>query len=244
MLLRRITKHVKEQNWFAVALDFVIVVVGVFIGLQVSNWSASRTDRADEANFLERLHDDLVRVEDSSARVRTRRISMIDDLNGAAAVIFAGDPDQMLTEAQCFAIGSSHYYNINVLGLPSLTELANAGRVEIIQNREIRTALVEYQQRVEALKDYSQTQPLTISNLITFRPELVTAKPYFDAALGEMQAAILCDLAGMREDQAFLNALAENIDSYDAYLRDGLLPWSDQLDKVHHMVDDALRLAH
>ena len=26
MLLRRITEHVKDQNWFAVALDFVIVV--------------------------------------------------------------------------------------------------------------------------------------------------------------------------------------------------------------------------
>ena len=29
MILRRITEHVKAQNWFAVAIDFVIVVVGV-----------------------------------------------------------------------------------------------------------------------------------------------------------------------------------------------------------------------
>ena len=34
MLLRRITKHIKEQNWFAVGIDFVIVVFGVFIGIQ------------------------------------------------------------------------------------------------------------------------------------------------------------------------------------------------------------------
>lgn len=25
MILRRLTKHVKDQNWFTVALDFVIV---------------------------------------------------------------------------------------------------------------------------------------------------------------------------------------------------------------------------
>lgn len=31
MLLRSLTKHVKAQNWFAVGLDFLIVVVGVFI---------------------------------------------------------------------------------------------------------------------------------------------------------------------------------------------------------------------
>jgi hypothetical protein len=30
MILRRISAHVKDQNWFAVGVDFVIVVIGVF----------------------------------------------------------------------------------------------------------------------------------------------------------------------------------------------------------------------
>lgn len=38
MRLRHITKHVQDQNWFAVTLDLLIVVPGVFIGIQVSNW--------------------------------------------------------------------------------------------------------------------------------------------------------------------------------------------------------------
>ena len=241
MILRRITKHVKEQNWFAVGIDFFIVVVGVFIGLQVANWNSGRTDRADEAIFLERLHDDLVRVEDASARVRTRRISLIDDLNSAAAVVFNDDPAQQLTPDQCLAIGSSSYYYINVLGLPSLTELANAGRVEIIRDRNLRTALVEYQQRVEALKYFTQTQTLVITNMATFRPELVKMESYFDVTLDEIYARYLCDVSGMREDQAFLNAMSENIDSYDAYLRDGLLPWNKQLIEVQRLVDRALK---
>ena len=29
MILRSITKHVRDQNWFAVGIDFLIVVVGV-----------------------------------------------------------------------------------------------------------------------------------------------------------------------------------------------------------------------
>ncbi|PHR93274.1 MAG: hypothetical protein COA69_04840 [Robiginitomaculum sp.] len=33
MRLRSIMKHVRDQNWFAIFLDFFIVVVGVFIGL-------------------------------------------------------------------------------------------------------------------------------------------------------------------------------------------------------------------
>ena len=39
MILRSVTKHIKDQNWFAVGLDFLIVVVGVFIGIQVANWN-------------------------------------------------------------------------------------------------------------------------------------------------------------------------------------------------------------
>jgi len=33
MILRRLTKNVQDQIWFAVSIDHVIVVVGVFIRL-------------------------------------------------------------------------------------------------------------------------------------------------------------------------------------------------------------------
>ena len=59
LLLRSITKHVKDQNWFAVALDFVIVVIGVFIGIQVANWNEARLVRQEQRAFLEQLYADL-----------------------------------------------------------------------------------------------------------------------------------------------------------------------------------------
>ena len=59
MLLRRITKHVKDQNWFAVGIDFVIVVIGVFIGIQVANWNDARNDAQREQQVLVELLDDL-----------------------------------------------------------------------------------------------------------------------------------------------------------------------------------------
>lgn len=42
MRLRRLMEHSKDQNWLAVVLDFFIVVTGVFIGLQVSEWNEGR----------------------------------------------------------------------------------------------------------------------------------------------------------------------------------------------------------
>lgn len=59
MLLRRVTEHVREQNWTAIVIDFVIVVVGVFIGIQVANWNAERETRQKAAIFTERLKADL-----------------------------------------------------------------------------------------------------------------------------------------------------------------------------------------
>jgi len=40
MILRRITEHVKAQNWFAVGLDFVIVVIVWVSRCLASNGSA------------------------------------------------------------------------------------------------------------------------------------------------------------------------------------------------------------
>ena len=59
MLLRRITKHVKEQNWFAVGLDFFIVVVGILIAFQITNWSEARQQKAQTAQALNSIEAEL-----------------------------------------------------------------------------------------------------------------------------------------------------------------------------------------
>ena len=56
MILRRISENVRSQNWFTVAVEFVIVVVGVFLGLQVQDWNEARKERIEEQGLLSRLH--------------------------------------------------------------------------------------------------------------------------------------------------------------------------------------------
>ena len=69
MLLRRITEHVKAQNWFAVALDFFIVVVGVFIGIQVANWNEDRNDHQAYLEAHERMVEEAKRNIANTIRV-------------------------------------------------------------------------------------------------------------------------------------------------------------------------------
>jgi hypothetical protein len=59
MILRRIIAHLRDQQGTAIAIDFVIVVLGVFIGIQVSNLNTARIDRALEADYIERIVSDL-----------------------------------------------------------------------------------------------------------------------------------------------------------------------------------------
>ncbi|MFN0023869.1 MAG: hypothetical protein ACKVS5_08215, partial [Parvularculaceae bacterium] len=63
MILRRVIAHFRKQEWTAIAIDFVIVVVGVFIGIQVSNWNAGRADRVSERHYLAQLRQDLKLVQ-------------------------------------------------------------------------------------------------------------------------------------------------------------------------------------
>ena len=59
MIPRRLYEHVKSHNWFAVAIDFVIVVVGVFIGIQVANWNAERHEKNAVRAYIERIREDI-----------------------------------------------------------------------------------------------------------------------------------------------------------------------------------------
>ena len=90
MLLRRITEHVKAQNWFAVALDFLIVVVGVFIGLQVSNWNDARAaDRKSALTGKAELSDEALLINAYRATqylVNARRRLTFDELSSTGEI--------------------------------------------------------------------------------------------------------------------------------------------------------------
>ena len=55
MLLRSVTKHVKDQNWFAVFLDFFIVVAGILIAIQITEWYEAQSNKVGLTGSLERL---------------------------------------------------------------------------------------------------------------------------------------------------------------------------------------------
>ena len=58
MIIRRLAGALREQNWFTVVMEVMIVVVGIFIGLQVDGWNEWRKKQQNIESQLLRIADD------------------------------------------------------------------------------------------------------------------------------------------------------------------------------------------
>lgn len=45
MILSGLARSLKERNWATIFVEFVLLVLGVFLGIQASNWNTSETER-------------------------------------------------------------------------------------------------------------------------------------------------------------------------------------------------------
>ena len=88
-MIRRFREHATKQNWVAVAVDFVIVVVGVFLGIQVNNWNQMRVDRNTGAEYRERLSDELRTTENAMRGLEA--YSNAAKTSGGAALLVLND---------------------------------------------------------------------------------------------------------------------------------------------------------
>lgn len=148
MTLRRVIEHVKAQNWFAVGIDFVIVVVGVFIGIQVSNWNAARGERAKEYGYLVRLHEDLqqsIATIDRTVRLLERQAAgqtlFLDALAECAVPLDASAEID-------YAISTLGYINAPIFSSRTYDELTSSGEFDVIESEEIKSALSHVVRRV------------------------------------------------------------------------------------------------
>ena len=53
---RRLAQSLREQNWTTIFIEFVLLVLGVFLGIQVANWNEDRQLEARRGAALTRLH--------------------------------------------------------------------------------------------------------------------------------------------------------------------------------------------
>jgi len=205
MILRRVTEHVRRQDWTAILIDLLIVVVGVFIGIQVSNWNEDRSDRALEATYLASLAEDVrsdIEEIDTTIAVSTWRMSVLEALvfrapgetvpvsYEIAGVVRTVNPAPPFTDAESRSVGLATIYIRTIDGNRSTYEtLLNTGGIGLLRD----TALLRHVQRYYAAVDELQD---TEKGLLVIRDDMIAAlhqaglSPLDERNLAELSAAL------------------------------------------------------
>ena len=142
MLLRRITKHVTEQNWFAVCIDFLIVVLGILIAFQITNWGEAQQDKQLSVEYQKRLLVDL-----------NKRIELLESMSAYyeitfkhandAAMAYVERPDDLGVEFLIDLYQASQRLN-NLVSKGIYDELLSTGRINLIGDQTLRDQLSTY----------------------------------------------------------------------------------------------------
>jgi hypothetical protein len=171
MILRRVIKHFRNQEWTAIGIDFVIVVFGVFVGIQVSNWNQTQTDRGLGEKFTERLKADLV-VE---AWNYTMLIEYLADVQSNADKALAGLQGRSEISDQQLLIAAyrATQYNAGVRQRTTYDELISTGKIGFIADKNlVNTASLIYDTRI---LDQVTDEGVNSAYRVTFRKTLAVA---------------------------------------------------------------------
>jgi len=242
LIVGRLADSLRSQNWFTVLLEIVILVVGIFIGLQVDDWNQARKDRIEERDFIARLHSDMEASMDFLDEIRKRHQNTWENTEVALDVLFSRIDRDELSTAECDAIARSIFFLPVTIQLPSLEELIATGRLTIVRDAKLRTGLARLEQLSNATRsivDHSDSVVLSQRY-----PDLLQLEAYWNKDENEIRVRFQCDLAAMRSDHGFLSDYSLNADSFDAFYSKGTIPELEQLATIHKMVDRYLGIEH
>lgn len=169
MILRRVREHVTAHNWFAVAIDLVIVVLGVFLGMQVNNWNEGRAERATAAEYRRQIIDDL---KENEADLRSREAYYTVARRHALAALAAIDaPARPRGEAFLVDAYQASQVWLRPMLRTGYDEMTGAGVTHGVGNRETRSRLTNY---------YTQMRQFDVTalNSTSYRERLRRTLPY------------------------------------------------------------------
>jgi len=219
-----VTEHVKAQNWFAVGIDFLIVVVGVFIGIQVSNWNDARRDTTEERRLVTQLLEEVDPAIDSKKDWLDRINPRVEQFRSALETVQLQDEGASLTNLQCQAVSFSHIVVFRASTLPTLEEILSTGGLGVLSDQRARAALMRYKSGVAEVQASYDFIRADFANLIDSYGEALTRTIVASNMQAEMQAEMLvgsavmpvastveCQINSIKTDRTLQNRMVSNL---------------------------------
>jgi len=221
MIIRRIAEHAKSQDWFSVMVEFAIVVAGVFMGLQVQDWSEERKERIEENELLDRLYEETQELLEAQRRELQDLRARTDTLAGINPVLYSQEPARAFSVDECREIVASHVNRRPPDELPVLDEMLATGEFGTLRDKVLKEQLRKYILIRERARSHYYETVNELFRLHSRYPDLITiglvpieAGQYYrsDALSGEgFGWYSVCNVEKMRANAAFLNEYADNL---------------------------------
>ena len=156
MILRRIKESLKRQDWTAVTVELAIVIIGVFIGTQVSNWNQQRIEKRETARLLQELQPALQTFTNFFDTARTYYATT----RAYSDTAFAGWDGEPSVSDEQFVIAAYQASQINALRIDGDTwaTIFGGDRLRQIDDVEVRRSLSNMM-----TFDYEQVDVATVS---------------------------------------------------------------------------------
>ncbi len=249
MIIQRFVIAIRRQDWFQVFVELLIVVVGIFLGLQVDDWNNDREDRVQEGIYLERLHSEVLEALAYREQVFEGVVLSrdIDDFNrslGEVLAVFDGpDTETILGPEHCFAIMASHIYNDQSVDIPTLRELNASGQLTLIQSEELKLAISQFAFGREGLS--SLVGVLGGSALVLARkyPDLIKLDLKMRDIQAKDQFRHQCDFESMQLNTSSTNDLVDNATRMNAFAQTTKTVEA-YLNALHIALDNELDISH
>jgi hypothetical protein len=141
MILRRVIAHFRKQEWTAIALDFLIVVIGVFVGLQVNNWNGARADRELGDQYTIRLVADLEQDLADNLVLLAYYDQVLANVVDADRLL--ASPDANPKDLVAAAYRASEFSN-NPTDRATWDQIVSSGHLGLLPSQEVADGLSEY----------------------------------------------------------------------------------------------------
>jgi len=155
-IVRRAVARLRDQDWVAVAVELVVVVVGVFLGVQAANWNQDREQDLRSVAFTGRLKDDL-RVEAWNYEIQIGYNRQVLANAQRAADALAGRAP-LSDEALLVAAYRATQFNGNSRRRATYDELTSTGEIGLIRDKGLRTLAMDVytQPQIEQIDRHGQ----------------------------------------------------------------------------------------
>jgi hypothetical protein len=147
VILRRLATAIRRQDWFAVAIETLIVVAGVFLGLQVNNWNAARIERETAVAYVGRIKEDL-RANQAGARGLIEYYSKVRE-HGERALAAFDQPAESLGAPFLIDLYQTTQISPRPIRRNAYDELLAVGAVNAIGKIEMRQRIANYYANAE-----------------------------------------------------------------------------------------------